>query len=341
MKKQFLATLIVAIAAMTLLSCGGQKSPDSYSISGTLPGNVNADWMYLYAVDGPNPVVIDSVRIKNNAFCIEGVTPDTATIAFLHPGDLNDNPAIGWNLFLEPAALVADTNDQFVSGGPLNDGMKNWMTQLTGIFETGDVDEISGFLRANWSEHSSDLVGPYFLATLWPMLDFNFVDSLAQTIAPELQQLYFVRLNLLEPLQATREMQPGNPFKDFELETLDGEPVHFSDYVGKGDYVLVDFWAPWCGPCRQAMPELQSVVKKYKKLKVIGIAVNDKLETIKQSANNLGITWPVLSDKAVVSGRLYGFNAIPFMMLFGPDGTIIARDFHTDTLDTLLSENLK
>ena len=334
-------THFLLLAVLLLAACSGKKAPNAYSVSGTLPDNVTAEWVYLYSIEGEEPVAIDSARVKNGAFRIEGIVPDTSTVLYLHPGSVDEYPAFSWNLIPEPADLVADSNDQFVSGGPLNDGLHSWMQQLMGIFSTGDESGLSDFFRNHWSEHSGDFVGAYILTSVWSMLDFDLADSLAQTIPDNLQQLHFVKSNLMDPIKSTREMQPGNPFKDFDLTTLDGQDTHFSDFVGKGDYVLVDFWASWCGPCRQAIPELQSIVKKYKKLKVIGIAINDRPEETQRAIDNLSITWPVFTDSKVASGRIYGFNAIPFMMLFAPDGTIVARGFHTDTLDELLSANLK
>lgn len=335
-------SLILTLAALFAACSGGEKNANTYTITGTLPKKVSAEWVYIYDFDGQTPIAIDSARVKNGTFRFEGTCPDSNAMFMMSPGALDQYPAISWTLLMEPANLVADTTDEFLSGGPLNDGLRSWMNQVKSIFATSaDANALGDFFRTRWNEHSGDYVGAFMLTSLWTMIDFNLADSLAQTLPDEMKNDRFVNKNLLVPLQALREMQPGHMFKDIDLTTLDGQAVHLADYIGKGDYVLVDFWASWCGPCRKAIPEIQPIVKKYKKLKVLGIAINDKPEETQRAIENLNITWPVVADKDVNSGRIYGFSSIPYMILFAPDGTIAARGFHTDTLNDLLSQNVK
>lgn len=142
---------------------------------------------------------------------------------------------------------------------------------------------------------------------------------------------------ILNSKEAELKTAEGAKFVDFSGKTPEGDDIKFSDYVGKGKWVLTDFWASWCGPCRQAMPELQSVVKKHKELTVLGIAVSDKIDDTKKAIADLKITWTVLSDPEGNSAKAYGINAIPAMILFAPDGTIVARDFMPANIDDLLA----
>ena len=88
------------------------------------------------------------------------------------------------------------------------------------------------------------------------------------------------------------------------------------------------------------MPQLQSVVKKHKTLKVIGIAVSDKPDDTRKAVNDLRIEWPVLSDTAALTAKTYGINAIPAMILFSPDGKIVARDFNVSELNDILDDKM-
>ena len=339
MKTSFFRMGCIALGIAAIIvsaSCGGKKGDNAYTITGAVPADVTAEWIYLYDIEGSEPVAIDSARIVNGRFDMAGTAADTVKLAVLHPGSVNEYPALAWTVAIEKGSIVVDTNEQFATGTPINDGLKDWMTQIQELFMTAEGPEaITAFFDKHWQEHSSDFVGTYALSIMSSFLEFAYVDSLAAQIPDEMRG-YAVFAPFFEQLDALRKMQPGQMFTDVEMADLDGNGVKLSDYVGKGDYVLVDFWASWCGPCRQAMPELKTVVKKYKALKTIGIAVSDALEDTKEAVKNLDLKWTVLSDKEAVSAKTYGISAIPAMILFAPDGKIAARDFKVGELDDLL-----
>ena len=134
--------------------------------------------------------------------------------------------------------------------------------------------------------------------------------------------------------------KPGMMFTDFAVEhvygydrSVDPQPlkkqVKFSDYVGKGTYVLVDFWSPWCGPCRREIPNIQKVYNDYKKkgLEILSIAVWERKpqsHTI-ETAAELGMDWHHINNAQSVPTDIYGISGIPHIIVFGPDGTILSR----------------
>ena len=136
----------------------------------------------------------------------------------------------------------------------------------------------------------------------------------------------------------------GQKFSDFTIDNgnADGSPVKFSDYVGQGKYVLVDFWASWCGPCKAEMPFLKSVYEKYKGdlFELVGVAVWDKREDTEKAVPELGITWPVIYDAQKVPTDIYGINGIPHIILFGPDGTILARELRGEGIGEEIAKYL-
>ena len=326
-----------AAAAVALFaSCGSEKN-NSYTLSGVVPAGVDAEWIYMYS--GLDQMFLDSTRISNGSFQFEGVA-DTTSLVFLHPGNENQYPAVGWNVLLEKGDIVVDTLSQFASGTPLNDGMKEWMEEIERISRTGSETDIKSFFDMHWDEHKNDVVGPFVLSMVSVVLEFNYVDSLLSQVPAEVRSNPLVK-GFVDQCESNRAMQPGKIFTDVEIRTLEGDTARLSDYIGKGDYVLVDMWASWCGPCRQSMPELQKVVSKYsKKIKVLGIALSDKPDDTRRAMDVLKIKWPVLSDEQALVAQTYGFNAIPYMILFAPDGTIVERGFHVEDLETLLEKTL-
>ena len=116
-----------------------------------------------------------------------------------------------------------------------------------------------------------------------------------------------------------------------------------SDYVGKGKYVLVDFWASWCGPCKKEIPNLINVYNKYKgdKFEVLGVATWDKPNDTLKSIEQLGIPYPQMLNAQKAGSDAYGINGIPQIILFGPDGTILKRNLRGESIETTVAEYLK
>ena len=148
---------------------------------------------------------------------------------------------------------------------------------------------------------------------------------------------------LKKGLDARKATAEGLMYTDFTVEhvygydrSIDPQPlkkeVKFSDYVGKGTYVLVDFWSPWCGPCRREVPNIKEVYEQYKDkgLEVLSLAVWEKKpqsHTI-ETAGELGMDWLHINNCGNVPTDIYGVEGIPHLMLIGPDGTILKRGFH-------------
>ena len=161
---------------------------------------------------------------------------------------------------------------------------------------------------------------------------------------------------LKKGLDARIATAEGKPFVDFTVNTVVGQTrsvppqpkyaeVKLSDYVGKGKYILLDFWSPWCGPCRREMPNIKAVYDKYKgdKFDVVSIAVweREPVDVTIETAAKLGMDWNQINNGGREPAELYGVEGIPHLILFGPDGTILKRGFHGAEIDQIVSSYLK
>ncbi|MBQ7463127.1 MAG: TlpA family protein disulfide reductase, partial [Bacteroidaceae bacterium] len=110
-----------------------------------------------------------------------------------------------------------------------------------------------------------------------------------------------------------------------------------------GKYVLVDFWASWCGPCRAEIPNLITAYNKYKDkgFTVLGVAVNDKPEATLKAIKDDGIPYPQILNSQQIAASAYGIISIPEIILFAPDGTILARGLRGEEIEKRLAEIFK
>lgn len=147
-------------------------------------------------------------------------------------------------------------------------------------------------------------------------------------------------------LAAETPASVGNQFIDFTMNDIDGKPHKLSEYIGKGKYVLIDFWASWCPPCREEMPNVKKVYEQYKDkgFDIVGISLDKNKEDWQKGITNLGITWHQLSDLKWwrnEGAAKYGVRAIPATFLVDPNGKIIAKDLRGEALGQKIAEVLK
>ena len=147
---------------------------------------------------------------------------------------------------------------------------------------------------------------------------------------------------LVRRLQGMENSALGKMFTDFTMQNPAGTSVSLSDYAGKGKFVLLDFWASWCAPCRADIPHVTGIYNKYKSkgLEVIGISLDSNREAWLNAVEELGMPYLQMSDLQGMgspAALFYGVEGIPFLLLLDKEGVIIAKDLRGKELDDKLA----
>ena len=133
----------------------------------------------------------------------------------------------------------------------------------------------------------------------------------------------------------------GKPAPDFTLESLDGKNIQLSGY--KGQAVLLNFWATWCGPCKIEMPWFVELQKEYgpQGLQIVGVAMDDtSKDDIAKFVKEMGVNYPILLGKEAVGEQYGGVNVLPTTFFIDREGKIVAREFGLQSRSVFV-ENIK
>ncbi|WP_223225796.1 MULTISPECIES: TlpA disulfide reductase family protein [Bacteroides] len=222
------------------------------------------------------------------------------------------------------------------------------------------IDSVSHCIK----DYKNTIVGVYLFTVGGIMMPFDDMKALMEEASPMFSQNNLVKnvvekkkqaeLRIKAEVEKTMSKEQmeeqkkrqdmdakikiGERFLDAKVKDNIGNTKLLSDYVGKGKYVLIDFWASWCGPCRHEMPNVRAAYEKYasKGFEVISISTDRKLKPWRAAIEELGMNWVQLLD--VDASDIYGIYAIPKTFLVDPTGIVIDRNLRGEKLEEALSK---
>jgi peroxiredoxin len=307
----------------------------------TITGEVNVESGIIYLQDFRNKMffIIDSAVIEQGVFSFTGSLERPDLYGLTLDREETFHP---YYIFLEnsPIRVKIDTavkRKAEITGSATNDLFVAYQQAVSADRKHFRIDS---FITA----HPASIVSAYVLYR-----DFSYrlgkeeIEACVQRLDSSLYDTQYVRvLNDLSTLLT--DIAIGKPAPDFSSLTPEGASVSLSDRLGKG-YVLLDFWASWCGPCRRDNPNIVKAFHKYKNkgFDIFSVSLDKNKEAWIKGIEEDRLTWTHVSDVLFwdsAPAALYGVRAIPSNFLIDKAGVIVARNLHGEALDRTLAELL-
>jgi len=363
---------MLTLAAAGAIACTGNSA--KYNISGN---NAPEDGASVYLVDRLTASPIDSAVVADGTFNMKGEADKDAFLEVELKGSrwnyplINDGVAININ-FADTTLTGSALNNKLTAcdkrSGEAYSVFSRFIEDFLALSkeeqeaqEASFVEQYQEKLQAYGAtklaiieENIDNLIPVAFIENIADIFGYEKFYELVSSDAPFTKHPFVVELkrSLDEAYAAEKEVDDikqafvGKKFLDLEEADPDGKMHKLSEYAGQGKWVLVDFWASWCGPCKAEMPNVVAAYKKYhdKGFEIVGISFDREKEPWVKAIVEWGMPWIHLSDLKYwknAASELYSIDAIPDNLLIDPKGNIVARGLRGPALEEMLAECFK
>lgn len=335
MKKLILPAIALSFISM---SCNQEKK-NSNIVKESEPyrfeGHFASEFEGLTAIitDYDDSTAIDSAKIIEGKFIIEGKIdkPKFTQISI-------DGKARAFAV-IEPGNIILNDNCHTAEGTANNNLLTKISAEMDSVESLDDWNQYLAFVEKQYNAHKDDVLGVYLGTALTRFTELPQIDSLLAEAPQQIKDSKRIA-KYRKAAELRQQTMPGKKFTDFSADQPDGTTKSLSDFAGKGNYLLVDFWASWCPWCIKEFPQLKNLYSKYydKGFRILGVAVRDTQEDTQGAIDRYKINWDILFNAERKPYDIYGFTGIPHLMLLAPDGVIISRGETVDQIATRLEE---
>ena len=341
----------------------------------SVQGVCNPDVRKVYLMDKTNEVPVDSAVTNEGHFSMQGTQEKEALLGVSPEGGQWDvlffNDGIPVAVDLTRNTLQGSLLNEKLTTYDLEDGkrleafkaLNTEFQQLTSqerqtrmmefqMKAMKCINDLTSFYTSMLNDNRDNLIPAAFANTLFELLEEEVIQEAFDSVkyvyarhpfAVKVKKTYDARKAMAQAQEEAKNAIIGLPFRDFDEPDMNGDLRKLSEYVGRGEWVLVDFWASWCGPCRAEMPNVVAAYQKYhsRGFNIVGVSFDQDKDAWLKAIANLKMPWVHLSDlkgwgnKAV---DIYDIHSIPASLLINPEGIIVARDLRGPALGAKLAE---